>query len=451
MADTLVLGYKNAIPKEDMQYWIATGVGHVWSISGFHMTLVSTWLFAFFYLIFRSIPKITRKIPARFPAIIFAWFGLLFYLLLSGIDVATVRAFMMTSLIFIAFIFGRNAFSLRNVCIAFMAIFLINPHYVMQPGFQLSFSAIFGLIWFFSENSYKKLSFDKKIFRVIKAATMTSIIATLFTAPFVAANFYSLPVYGLIGNLILLPVFSFAIMPLVMIGTIGALLGIMSPLIWSGEIYNWVLEIANKIAELPFAQIQTPSIPTIALFLIIIGFLCLIFINNYKKIRFNVILFLTFFISGLTIITFNPRPIFYATDDHELIAFVKNGELEFNKGRASNHYFAFDSWKQLNFEPIGTTNKKRRCVKGVCIYKTKNWTLAYAQKYVPLSENIVEFCRNPKIDFIVSYFDVKSEKCNHKILRGGFVIYKSGRIKYTQSNRWWHTRHLQNITPKLAQ
>ena len=440
LADTLVLGYKKSIPATELKIWTAAGIGHVWSISGFHITLVGGWLFVLFYLIFRSIAPITSRIPARYPAIIFSWFGLLFYLFLSGIDVATIRAFLMASLFFIAFIFGRNAFSLRNVCIAFMAIFLINPHYIMQPGFQLSFSAIFGLIWFFNNKVYKKISFGQKILRIIRITIMTSIIATLFTAPFVASNFYSIPIYSLIGNLILLPIFSLLVMPLVIIGTILSLFGIMTPLIWSCDIYNFTFNIANKIAQLPFAKIDIPSIPNTALFLIIIGFLCLMFVINYNKIKYNLILFITFVTAGIIIITVNPKPLFYSTSDHELIGFVKNGKLEFNKKSASNHYFAFDSWKHLNFEKVETENKRRKCKDGVCIFKTPNWTLAYAQKYVPTAKNIVDFCNDSKIDFILSYFDIESKKCNHKILRGGFIIYKSGQIIHTTSNRWWNNQ-----------
>ncbi len=50
LADTLVLGYKNVVPDNDNAIWTAVGINHVWSISGFHMTLVGGWLFAFFYL-----------------------------------------------------------------------------------------------------------------------------------------------------------------------------------------------------------------------------------------------------------------------------------------------------------------------------------------------------------------------------------------------------------------
>jgi competence protein ComEC len=437
LSDALVLGYKNAVSKNDAPAWTATGVGHVWSISGFHMTLVGGWLFALFYLVFRAVAPITRRIPARYPAMICAWLGLLFYLFLSGIDVATVRAFLMTTLIVAAFVLGRNAFSMRNVCIAFMLIFLMNPHYVMQPGFQLSFAAIFGLVWFFGDSKHEKMSFARKAARVVRAAAMTSVVATIFTAPFAAYHFYSLPIYGLVGNLILLPIFSFAIMPLVMIGTATSLFGFHWPLDLSENIYRFALAAADRISDMPFAQIQIPPITGAALLLMLFGFLCLMFV---KARRANYVMFAVLVLAGVAVAALRPRPMFYATDDHELVAFVANDKLEFNKARASNHYFAFESWKHLNYEPADTDNRRRKCERGVCVYKTPNWTLAYVQRYVPLARNISAFCNDPKIDFIVSYFKVESATCDHKIPRGGFVIYESGKIEYTPSHRWWHRK-----------
>lgn len=441
LSDTLVLGYKNVIPTDQNEIWKANGISHVWSISGFHMTLVGGWLFTLFYLIFRSIAPITRRIPARYPAMIFAWIGLLFYLMLSGIGVATIRAFLMTTLVFAAFIFGRNSLSMRNICLVCITLILCNPHFVTEAGFQLSFAAVFGLIWYFNGGSYKKLSWRGKLWRVIKAAAMTDIIATLFTLPFIAAHFHTVPVYSLLGNMILLPIFSLIVMPLVMIGTISAMFGFNLPLNMTHSVYDFALSIATRISQLPGATLHMPSISSLAMTSMVMGFLCLILVRNCDgKFYFrhaNKILFMIFVTVGIVIVLCSARPIFYATSDHELVAFVKNDKLEFNKSRASNHYFTFDTWKQINYEPINTSNKRRKCDKGVCIYQTKNWNLAYTQKFMPLFRNINQFCADPDIDFIVSYFDVSGPKCNHKILRGGFVIYESGKIKYTPTNRWW--------------
>lgn len=445
LSDTLVLGYKNAVPENDVQIWTATGVNHVWSISGFHMTLVGGWLLLLFYLVFRSIPPITRNIPARFPAIVCAWFGLLFYLFLSGVDIATVRAFLMTSLMFIAFLFGRNAFSMRNVCLAFILIYLMNPHYVLQPGFQLSFAAIFGLIWYFDGKSFKHKSVLRRAWNITRYAAMTSIIATIFTSVFVAHHFYSIPIYGLIGNLILLPVFSLAIMPLVIFGTVTALFGWLAPLTWSDAIYNWTLIVANKISTLPYATVQIPHISGSALSVFVLGFLCLMFVRNTDKFRHaSIILFCIFISFGITIVATAPRPLFYTTSDNELVGFVNDGKLSFNKSRASNHYFAFDSWRQLNFEKPSETNQRFKCTRGVCEFQTPNWDLIYIQKFVPLMKSINKLCKHEtptRTRFIVSYFKIDAPKCNATILNGGFVIYENGKIKYTQTGRWWNTLH----------
>ena len=436
LVDTLVLGYKGKVPGADDEIWTASGVGHIWSISGFHMTLVGGWLFAIFYLIFRSIPYITRRTPAKIPAMICAWVGLAFYLLLSGMDIATMRAFLMTSFIFAAFILGRNAISMRNVALAFCAIFLMNPHCVMQAGFQLSFAAVFGLVWLYSDIKPKMPK--NKLIKIIYATVLTSLVASVFTAPFIAAHFGKIPTYSLIGNLVLLPIFSIIIMPLVLIGTITAPFGFHLPNAYAHNVYEFTLQIATKISDLPFAEISMPYISNTAMIFFISAFVCLITIRS-EKLHVNYILFAGLLFSGVVIVHIEPKPLFYSSYDNELVAFVgDNGKLEFNKSRASNHYFAFDTWKQINNEETQTKNKRRKHVKGVYEYKTKNFNLVYIQKFVPLMNNITKLCNDQDVDYIVSYFDIDSEMCANKILKHGVMIYPSGKIKNTSTKRPWN-------------
>ena len=429
LVDSLVLGYKNAVPADDNPIWTATGIGHVWSISGFHMTLVGGWIFLIFYFLFRAIPYITRRVPARIPAMGFAWIGLLGYLFLSGVDIATVRAFVMTTLIFLAFMVGRSAISLRNIALAFCFIFLMNPHYVMQAGFQLSFAAVFGLVWVYSDVKPKMPR--NKLLKAIWACVITSVVATVFTAPFVAMHFGAIPIYGLIGNLILLPIFSFAIMPLVLI---GALCGGGTITEWAHGLYDFALDIAQYIASIPFATITVPHISNVAAICFIVSFMALVLIRPIK-IKINYILFAVFCAVGVGIVHLSPRPIFYATHDNELVAFVgDDGKLEFNKSRSSNHFFAFDAWKKINGEQTNTPNPRRKHDVGVYRYGD----IVYVQKFVPLMKNISAMCADDDVRYIVSYFDVVSKSCAHKILGGGFVIYPGGRVKYIQKNRRWN-------------
>ena len=105
-----------------------------------------------------------------------------------------------------------------------------------------------------------------------------------------------------------------------------------------------------------------------------------------------------------------------------------------NKSRASNHYFAFDTWKQLVGQDINTPNKRYKHDKGIFRYGD----IVYVQRFMPLMNNVESLCSDNSVRYIVSYMDIKSEKCKNKILRGGFVIFPDGHVKYTQTQRQWH-------------
>lgn len=452
LTDTLVIGYKKSIPKTESEIWQSVGVGHVWSISGFHMTLVGGWLFAVFYFIFRLIVPITKRIPAKYPAMICAWIGLLFYLFVSGINVATIRAFIMTSLIFVAAIFGRSVLSLRNVALAFLIIFLINPYYVMQAGFQLSFAAIFGLIWYFNDTQYEKREFLKRIKHIVCVSFMTAVIATLFTLPFIISSFGFIPLYSLIGNIILLPIFSIAIMPLVMIGTVCAIFGNHFLLDTAYKIYVFALNIAQHISDMPYANITMPHISNLVLVLFIIGMMCIILIvknNSEHFILKNINYFIGggFILVGLIIYCATPKPLFYATDDNKLVGFVVDDKIKFNKAKSSKHFFAFNTWRQFNNEPVRDKNEKYKCKSGLCVYNTPKWNLVYMQNFTTIIDNLEKFCDDKNTDYIVSSFDITSTNCHAKILSGGVLIYPSGHIRHFSNHRLWHNQPQQNKDP----
>ena len=434
LVDSLVLGYKNSVPNDDAKIWTSAGVGHIWSISGFHMTLVGAWIFAIFYLLFRSIPYITRRTSARIPAMCMSGLGLMIYLILSGTDIATIRAFIMTALVYAAFIIGRNAISLRNVAIAFCILFIMNPHNVMQAGFQLSFAAVFGLVWMLSV--VRPTMPRNKLLRWIYGYALTSIVAMIFTAPFIAIHFGMIPTYSLIGNMVLLPIFSFVIMPLVILGATTAQFGLRAPIDLANMCYDFTLDIARWIADLPYANIVMPHISNTALMFMILGLACMILIRPIK-VKVNYILCAIMCVIGVALVAVAPRPIFMATHDHELVAFRGNdGNLEFNKSRASNHYFAFDTWKQINGENVATPNKRRKHEDGIYRYGD----LVYVQKIKPLVNNLEKFCKDDNVKYIVSYFDIQSPSCAHKILRGGFIMYPGGLVRYIHANKPWNQK-----------
>ena len=442
LSDALVLGDKNALDRSTREVWAANGMAHIWSISGYHMSLVAGWLFIIFYFIFRLCPPIVRHIPARIPALVCTWFGLLGYVLISGGAVATLRAFIMATLVMLAFIIGRTALSLRTIAFAMLALILYNPYFVMQAGFQLSFAAICGLVWLWQTQQPKMP--NNKILKYLYAALLTAFVAGVFTAPFVAAHFGSLPIYGVVGNLVFLPLFSFLLMPLVMIGTITSVFGVVWPLTFAHKIYAIAFHWAQSIANLPAANIDTPIISNTSLVLIIIGLACLISLRNIDSFKsaiarhLNIVLCTAFISCGLLISVCTSRPLFYISNDHKLIGAVIDGKLKFNKTHDSGNYFAFDTWKKSNGENTGTENTKLSKESGVYTISTPKWTAVYIQNFVPLSKSFAQLCESKDIKYIASFLDINSKKCNSKIIRDGAVIYPSGHIEYAPSNRLWH-------------
>ena len=444
LTDALVLGYKNALPDGHRDTWATNGMAHIWSISGYHMTLIGGWLFILFYFIFRLFPQVVKHIPARIPALACTWIGLLGYVFISGAGVATLRAFIMATLVMATFMFGRNALSLRMVALAFFAIMIINPYYVMTAGFQLSFAAIFGIIWLWQ--NIKPRTPNSKALKYLYTAVLTASVATVFTAPFIILHFGTIPIYGIIGNIIFLPIFSFIIMPLVIIGTICALVGLHAPLEIAHIIYNQAYAIAERLSQIPYSEITIGNIPNTAVILITTGLACLILIKDDTSFRnffarhigpFGAVLLIA---TGIVICAANPKPIFYISSDRKLIATPIDGKLKFNKSHDSGNYFAFDNWKKFNSEQPGTENLRFTAESGVYTISAKDFDIVYFKNFVSLSKNFLTLCENPRIKYIASNFDINSEKCADKIIRNGGVIYQSGKMVQIPSNRWWHNR-----------
>lgn len=445
LTDALVLGYKNTIPENESNVWKSIGIGHVWSISGFHMTLVGGWLFALFYLIFRSIPRITKRIPAKYPSLICAWFGLIFYLFLSGFSVATIRAFLMATLIFFAIIIGRSVFSLRNGALAFLVIFLINPFFIMNAGFQLSFAAVFGLLWFYEDKEYIKRSASSRILHALYLSLITAFVATMFTLPFVIAHFGYIPIYTLIGNVVILPIFSIAIMPLIMVGTICALFGNHYLIGITHNIYDFTLNLATHIANLPYANLHMPYVSNAVLLLVVVGLLFLILTvkpdsENVFVRNINSVLCVCCIVVAVIMCAVRQKPLFYSTNDNELSGFVVDNKLKFNKARASKHFFAFNTWRDFNNEKHSDKNQRYKCDKGLCQYKTKNWNLVYMQTITTTIDNLDKVCGDKTVDFIVTPVDIDAPNCHAKILKNGLLIYPNKKIINMLNLRPWNSQ-----------
>ena len=159
------------------------------------------------------------------------------------------------------------------------------------------------------------------------------------------------------------------------------------------------------------------------------------------RLKENYIFGAIFILAGIITIWVSPKPLFFATADHELVGMVDNDKIVFNKSRASNHYFTFDNWKHFAGVPADTPNTRAKNDKGLFIFQSPKTTIAYVQKFTATQNNIVNLCTDDNVDFIVSYLNIRAPYCEHKILHGGFIMYENGEIIYQNPHRRWHNPH----------
>jgi competence protein ComEC len=237
LAVALITGERASLPEQMQTSLQASGLAHIVSISGLHMSLVA----GGFFWILRSLlalwPELTLRAPVKkwsAGAALAAGFA---YLAISGAEVPTQRSYIMVAIMFAAVIVDRPAISLRNVALAALIVLLLDPAAVLQPGLQMSFLAVTGLISFFESRPRTVLSgrfagqgwtviLIRRAVHTLFAFAVTTIIASICTGPAAAYHFNRVAPYGLIGNLLALPVISAIVMPSALIGTLLMPLGL---------------------------------------------------------------------------------------------------------------------------------------------------------------------------------------------------------------------------------
>jgi len=131
----IVLGSKSGFPSDFYQALRQTGTLHVVVASGMNITLVAIFLINFFILF------LNRRL-----ALFFAFLGIWFYVILAGGEAPVVRAGIMGSLAFIAQGLGKEKAAIRGLIFSAGLMLFINPHYLFDLGFQLSFAATAGIL-----------------------------------------------------------------------------------------------------------------------------------------------------------------------------------------------------------------------------------------------------------------------------------------------------------------
>jgi competence protein ComEC len=146
IATALLTGRRDAITEPVNDAMFISGLGHVLSISGYHMAVVAGVVLFAVRALLALIPGLTVSAPIKKWSAVAALVAAAFYLLLSGAEVATQRSFFMTAVVLIAVLVDRRAITFRTLAVAALIVLLIAPEALVHPSFQMSFAATLGLV-----------------------------------------------------------------------------------------------------------------------------------------------------------------------------------------------------------------------------------------------------------------------------------------------------------------
>jgi competence protein ComEC len=228
----------------------ASNTAHLLAISGLHMGLLSGFVFASLRLFLIFLPYLGPRIAARKIAAGGALFIAAAYLALSGWNVATERAFIMVAVALIAIMLNRRAISLRAVAIAATIVLVLRPEALLGPGFQMSFAATTGLVAVFGWMLDGSVQVDPKWAQPFVVLVISSGVAGLATAPIGAAHFNTIAHYGLVANLLSVPLMGLVIIPSAVFAAILAPFGLEEVGLWAmGFGLRWILLVAGYVAD----------------------------------------------------------------------------------------------------------------------------------------------------------------------------------------------------------
>ena len=259
LAAALLTGQRGYLTADDQEVLRASGLGHILAISGLHMALLAGGVFVFVRWLTALISPWAGRGDTSRPAAIAALLAATVYLVLSGGAIPTQRAYIMAVIALLAVIANRRPVSRHTLALAAIAVVLIQPEALMGAGFQMSFAAVAALIvvaerWPGGGGG--------RLRQALSGLSMTSLVAGTATAGVAAFHFHRLAQFGLLANLLAMPVFSFLVMPLGIAALILMPFGLEALPLWlMGQGIGLVFAIADAVAGLPGAITSVPAAP----------------------------------------------------------------------------------------------------------------------------------------------------------------------------------------------
>jgi len=397
IAIALIFGYRSLVEASTLEAFTNTGTIHVLSVSGLHVSMV-------FGLLTFVLIGLDRFKYGKVIRCLFILIGVWGYVVLTGMSPPIMRAGIMISFFIISTVSGRRQVGINTLLASALFILILEPRYLFDIGFQLSYTAILGIILFYPLLKKWWLPNNKWLSIVVEYCYI-SISAQLFTLPFALYYFGQFPYYFLIANL-------FIAIPSTVVMYLGIVLA-LSPIdvlnVWLGQLLDWTLMFSlyglKFIAMLPMAVSKGVLWDSYQVFALMIVLSLILITFNYANKR--VLYFLSGVLMVLTVYTvvqkihyttYRGNRIYSVRSDIAIANIEKGNVILFSTCDSIDHptlkfsvlpdLLRFANEENIEFVPLKTDSNT-------------NYELSFSdQNFLILEEEMIEFPET-KYDYVI--------------------------------------------------
>ena len=277
----LIIGDRSQISRQTRQSFNRAGLGHLLAISGLHIGIVATVAFVFFQLLMVRIKLLLWRAWTRKAAAMLSLLPVLIYGAIAGYSPSTQRAVIMVAVFLLTFLFEKEQDPLNTLALAALLILTADPPSLYSISFQLSFTAVFAIIYGLSRvkkrEAVPKTKFNTNRILRFKGKLVSFFLVSFFaicgSLPLVTYYFNQVSLVGLAANFVAVPLIGFVAIPLGIVALFILPLSLTSAFwfIKAGTVVlTLALDVVDFFADLPFAALKTvtPSLLEIGCFYI---------------------------------------------------------------------------------------------------------------------------------------------------------------------------------------
>jgi len=278
IAAAFVTGDRGAIAQDDADAMRRSGLAHLLSISGLHVTAVVIATMTLVLKLLALFPPLALRVRLPVVAAGAGACAALFYTWLSGADVPTVRSCIAALLVLAALSLGREAITLRMIATGALLVLLVLPESLAGPSFQLSFAAVTAIValhehpgvrgWFLKREE----AIGWRLLRELGSLLLTGVAVEAALMPIGLYHFHTAGLYGALANIVAIPLTTFVTMPLEALALLLDPIGLGGPAWWAVDrSLALLLWIAHLVSSAPGSVAALPAMPDGAFVLMVAG------------------------------------------------------------------------------------------------------------------------------------------------------------------------------------